>query len=271
MAPQKRDYELAFEDHFDSPELNLKNWIPVYLPQWSSTEKSRPGYLIRDSKLVLQITENQQPWCPEFNGDVKCSNLQTGLFSGPVGSTVGQHRFSKELRVREEQTAKHTYLPQYGFFEIRCRVPMLGADNVAALWMIGFEDQPNRSAEICIVELIGEKQPRHGAKVGYGTKPFADPKIKGDFYEDEFDLNLADFHTYGAEWTPEWIDFYIDGKKTRRIYESPDYPMQLMLNLYEVPVRGHSNSSNKYPIEFEIDYVRGYSKKLHTTSALVFR
>lgn len=266
MQIPKDDYQLVFEDCFESPGLNLKNWIPFYLPQWSSTEKSTPNYLIRDGKLILQITENQQPWCPEFNGDVKCSNLQTGLFSGPLDSPVGQHRFSKELRVREEQPVKHTYLPQYGFFEIRCRVPVLGADNVAALWMIGFEDEPQRCAEICVVELIGEKQPKNGALIGYGTKPFADPKIKGDFYEDEFDLNLADFHTYAAEWTPEWIDFYIDGKRTRRIHESPDYPMQLMLNLYEVPVRGHSGSSNKYPIEFEIDYVRGYSKKLHDTA-----
>ncbi len=257
----KTNYRLEFEDNFQNHELDLNNWIPVYLPQWSSTEKSRPQYSIRDGKLLLQITADQEPWCPEFNGEVKCSNLQTGLFSGPVGSTQGQHKFSEDLRVKEAQTTQRTYVPQYGLFEIRCRVPQLGTDNVAALWMIGFEDEPHRCAEICIVELIGEKQPDSGATIGYGTKPFADPKIKGDFHEDTFDLSLNDFHTYAAEWTPEWIDFYLDGQKIRRVYESPDYPMQLMLNVYEVPIEGHSPANNTYPITFEIDYVRGYGRK----------
>jgi hypothetical protein len=37
-----------------------------------------------------------------LNGDVKASNLQTGVYSGPVGSPYGQHRFSRDCLVREE-------------------------------------------------------------------------------------------------------------------------------------------------------------------------
>ncbi len=250
----------TFFDDFTSPVLNKALWIPTYLPQWSSREKTKPHYEIKGDQLILQITENQSPWSNEFNGNVKVSNLQTGVYSGPVGSSFGQHRFSDQLVVREAQPEQRTYTPQYGVFEIRCRVPNLGIDNVAALWMIGFEDKPERSAEICIVEIIGAKQPNKGAVIGYGLHPFGDPKIKDEFYEDQFDLNIQEFHTYSAEWTPEYVDFFIDNEKGRRINQSPDYPMQFMLNMYEIPIEGHDPSENVYPKDFVIDYVRGHSQ-----------
>lgn len=249
--------DCEFYDDFTDTTLNLELWIPTYLPQWSSREKTRPNYQLIDSRLILQITKDQQPWSEEFNGQVKVSNLQTGVYSGPVGSNLGQHRFAEDLVVREYQPAQQTALSLYGRFEIRCRVPNLGIDNVAALWMIGFEDEPHRSAEICIVEIIGSKQPKEGALIGYGLHPFADPKIKDEFYEDYLELDIKAFHTYAAEWTPEYIDFFVDDKFVRRIDQSPDYPMQLMLNLYEVPVEGHDPGDNQYPKEFVIDYVKG--------------
>lgn len=249
-----------FFDDFDGPVLNTSLWIPTYLPQWSSREKTCPYYRISDSQLILQITKEQQPWSEEFNGQVKVSNLQTGVYSGPLNSSEGQHRFSKELVVREAQTKQKTYTPQYGRFEIKCRVPKLGIDTVAALWMIGFEDQPERSSEICIVEIIGSKQPDEGAIIGYGVHPFGDPKIKDEFYEDHFDIDLSEFHLYAAEWTPDYVDFFIDNKHVRRINQSPDYPMQFMLNIYEVPIEGHCPNKDTYPKEFVIDYVRGHSQ-----------
>lgn len=250
--------QLAFEDQFDRPELDIDRWLPLYLPQWSSIERSRPNYELRNQNLILQITKNQLPWCPEFDGQVKVSNLQTGVWSGPEGSRSGQHRFSQDLVVREAQQPRHTYLPQYGRIEICCKVPNLGIDNVAALWMIGYEDQPQRSAEICIVEIIGTNQPEKGAVIGYGLRPFADPKIQNEFFEDHFEIDIRDFHTFTVEWYPDHLDFFIDGHLTRTIGQSPDYPMQLMLNIYEVPVKGHDPAQNQYPREFVVDWVKGW-------------
>jgi hypothetical protein len=94
---------VRFEDDFDSPTLEESLWLPAYLPHWSSREASRPRYRIESGNLVLMIEPDQQPWCPEFNGSIRLSNLQTGTFSGSLGSSIGQHRFSHECRVREEQ------------------------------------------------------------------------------------------------------------------------------------------------------------------------
>ncbi|MFY0592986.1 glycoside hydrolase family 16 protein [Roseivirga sp.] len=254
---------LEFEDDFQSGELNTEKWLPFYLPQWSSQEATRPNFCFRAGQLVLKITDDQKPWSQEFNGNVKVSNLQTGVYSGPLGSKLGQHRFAKNLIVREEQPLQTTYTPQYGYFEIRCKIPKVGIDNVFALWMIGIEDQPNRSAEICIVEIIGAKQPKKGAKVGYGLHPFGDSQIEDEFYEDEFDLDVKDFQTYAVNWTPEFVEFFINGKKVRRVHQSPDYPMQFMLNIYEVPVPSHNPKDNTYPKEFIIGYIRGYNHKIN--------
>jgi hypothetical protein len=83
-------YELEFEDTFDDDALDLERWIPHYLPHWSTRERSAARYEIADGCLRLLIEADQQPWCPELDGHVRVSSLQTGVFAGPVGSTVGQ-------------------------------------------------------------------------------------------------------------------------------------------------------------------------------------
>ena len=83
--------------------LDEKIWFPFYLPQWSSRKNSTTSYQIKDSVLTLYIADDQKPWSPEWNGDIRVSNLQSGVFSGALGSDKGQHHFRDGLVVREEQ------------------------------------------------------------------------------------------------------------------------------------------------------------------------
>ena len=87
----KTGYELEFEDTFDGEDLDRSRWLPWYLPQWSSREAAAARYRLGGGVLRLVIEADQQPWCPEFDGQTKVSSLQTGVFAGPVGSPVGQH------------------------------------------------------------------------------------------------------------------------------------------------------------------------------------
>src|SRR5690242_16367432 len=109
---EKPGYRLEFHDEFEHHELDQTRWLPFYLPQWSSRARSVPSYRLRDKQLILQIDHDQAPWCPEFDGDNRCSSIQTGVFSGPVGSSIGQHRFSPSCVVREAQEPLRTYTPQ---------------------------------------------------------------------------------------------------------------------------------------------------------------
>lgn len=256
----KSGYTLVFYDEFDDDELDRSRWLPHYLPQWSSKQSSKANYRIQDSRLILQITEDQLPWCPEFNGDVKVSNLQTGVFSGPLGSEFGQHKFSPGCIVREEQAEERLFTQQFGYFEIRAKGSG-NPNNVCGFWMIGFEDEPYKSAEICPFELKGWNVNGQQCTLGFGIHPFGDPSIHEEFFEEQMPFDPTGFHIYAVDWTEQGVDFYVDNKLIHSSKQSPNYPMQLMLNIYEIPAQeSGSRTSPVYPSEFVIDYVRCYQK-----------
>jgi Glycosyl hydrolases family 16 len=254
----KAGYELEFEDTFESSSLDEQRWIPHYLPQWSTSERTRARYALGDGLLRLRIEADQEPWCPELDGDVRVSSLQTGVFAGPVGSSVGQHRFSPDAVVREAQRARRLYTPQYGLIELRAKATDDPAAMVA-LWMIGFEDEPRRSAEICVCEIFGRDVKRDRAAVGMGVHPFGDPAIEDEFAAATLPIDAREFHVYAADWTPERVVFSVDGEEVKTVEQSPSYPMQLMLNIYEFPSDGPRDPAG-YPKEFVVDYVRGYRR-----------
>ncbi len=91
----------------------------------SSRDKTRPCYKIKDTVLSLYVSNEQKPWSEEYNGDIRVSNLQTGVF-------FGQHHFSDNLIVREEQKEEFLLTPWYGSIEMKCSC-YISEENVAAL------------------------------------------------------------------------------------------------------------------------------------------
>ena len=173
-------YELEVDERFEGPGLDKRLWVPRYLPHWTTGPASVARYEVGAGRLVLRIDEDQPAWSPEYTGGLRVSSLQTGVYAGPKDSGVGQHRWRDGLVVREEQPAVRLYTPMYGLFELRAR---FGDDptTMAALWMIGFEDEPERSAEICIVEIFGRDVGPSGTGIGMGVHPFHDPTIRDEF------------------------------------------------------------------------------------------
>src|SRR4029453_6545504 len=111
---------------------------------------------------------------------IRVSSLQTGVFAGAVGSPLGQQRFNAALVVREAQRNARLYTPQYGFFELRAKA-IDDPRCMVALWMMGYEDEPHRSSEICICEIFGRAMTPTSAEVGMGVHPFGDPSIRDEF------------------------------------------------------------------------------------------
>jgi hypothetical protein len=254
----KPGYRLEFSDGFRDATLDTSKWLTFYLPQWSSRRLAAARYSLHGSGLRLLIEKDQQPWCPEHDGAVRVSSLQTGCFSGPLGSPIGQHRFNPRLTVTEWQPTTKLYTPQYGYFETRLKAVTIPGYMVA-LWMIGFEESPEQSAEICICEIFGSQVAGGTATVGYGIHPFNDPAITDEFYHDLVDINAGNYHIYAAEWTPTQVEFFIDNVRIRTVLQSPNYPMQFMLGIYEIPDQLNGQSSREpWPKVMEVDYVRGY-------------
>jgi hypothetical protein len=251
-------YELAFEDTFDGNDLDETRWLPYYLPQWSSREASAARYEIGGGLLQLLIEADQQPWCPEFDGETRVSSLQTGIFTGPVGSTAGQSHFKPGLVVRQAQDNARLYTPQYGLFELRAKA-IDDPSCMVALWMIGYEDQPQRSAEICICEIFGRNVTPDSVGVGMGLHPFGDPTIRDEFAVEAIAINAREFHIYAAEWTPEYVAFFVDHRLVKTVEQSPGYPMQFMLGIYEFSDDGQApQPPHPYPKRFIVDYFLGY-------------
>jgi len=254
----KSGYDIEIEDSFDGPALDTSLWLPHYLPHWSSRAASGARFSLEDGALRLRIEADQPPWCPEFDGWLRVSSIQTGAFTGPVASGIGQHRFAPGLVVRQAQPNVALYTPLYGLFEMRAR----GLDdptNMVALWMIGYEDKPGRSAEICIFEIFGRDVTGDAAAIGMGVHPHADPMIVDEFSKVPMSIDIRDFHTYAAEWTEMYVAFYVDDRLIKVVRQWIAYPMQFMLGIYEFADGPEPPSpSDLYPKEFVVDWFRGW-------------
>jgi glycosyl hydrolase family 16 len=245
---------VEFDESFEGSELDRRRWLPFYLPHWSSRESSAARYSVDGGHLRLRIDADQQPWCPEFDGEVRVSSLQTGAFAGPVGSGIGQHRFDSGVVVREAQENVRLYTPLHGRIEVRAKASA-DPDTMAALWLIGYEDEPGRSAEICVCEIFGRNVADDETVVGVGVHPFGDPLIVDDFANVAVAVDAREFHVYAADWKADRIVFSVDGAPIKTVDQSPAYAMQLMLGIYEFPA-AEAGRSGSYPKEFVVDYVR---------------
>jgi hypothetical protein len=252
-ATPRGERRLEFSDGFDRGALDPERWFPAYLPHWSSRDRAAARHSFDGGKLVLEIAADQKPWCPRWDGATLVSSIQTGVFAGPLGSSVGQHRFRPELVVTEEQATARLYTPRYARIEARATA-IADPDVMVALWMIGFEDEPDRSGEICIFEIFGRDVMPASVRVGLGIHPFGDPRLVDDFEKVELPIDATQPHTYAAEWTPVGVDFLVDDRLVKHTDQAPDYPMQLMLGIYDSGLTPGGD-----PKRFVVDYVRGYA------------
>jgi Glycosyl hydrolases family 16 len=249
----------GFSDDFAAPGLDPEVWVAHYLPQWSSRAQSAATYAVAGSELRLTIPPEQGLWCPDdHRPPLRVSGIQSGVFSGPVGSTVGQQPFRDGQVVREHQPAHWGWAPHYGLLEVRARMD-LSPRSMASVWMVGLEDEPNRCGEICVFEVFGDALGADGAPtaaVGMGVHPFRDPALTDEFAAEPLAIEVAEHHVYAADWRPGRVDFLVDGEHVKTVHQAPDYPMQMMVAVFDFPERAASAPSDHVP-ELAVDYVRG--------------
>ena len=222
-------------DDFDAPQLDRSVWLPHYLPAWSSLAETRASYLIHDSRLELSIPPDQGLWCPdEHQPPLRVSGMQTGNFSGQVGSTIGQQPFRDGLLVREAQEEFRGCLVDRGTVGMRASL-YLSPRSMASLWLVGFEDEPERSGELCVMEVFGRDVEEDEALVGMGFHAFRDPRLAEDFERIRLPIDVTEPHAYEAHWDGDEATFRVDGRVVRILDAPPQYPLQLMLAVFDFP------------------------------------
>ena len=248
-----------FADDFDGPGLDTGVWVPHYLPQWSSRAESAATYELAGSELRLTIPPGHGLWCAPEHDPLRVSGVQSGVFSGPVGSTIGQQPFRHGQVVREAQAPLWGWTPRHGLLEVRARMA-LSPRSMAAVWMVGLEDEPERSAEICIFEVFGDALETRGstptAAVGMGVHPFRDPALTEEWAAERLALDVAEHHVYAADWRPGRVDFLVDGRHVRTVGQAPGYPMQMMVAVFDFPGKADAAADDHVPA-LAVDWIAG--------------
>jgi hypothetical protein len=252
------DRRLVFADDFDGSDLDPAVWLPHYLPAWSSRAETRATYEVAGSCLRLSIPPEQGQWLPgEQEPPLRVSGIQSGNFSGPVGSTVGQQPWRDGAVVREAQEPLRGWTPRGGYLEMRARA-VVTPRSMVAWWMVGLEDRPDRCAEVCVMEVFGDAvEPGRSAAVGMGLHAFRDPRVTEDFAAPRLPIDVADWHTYAVDWRAERVEFLVDGEPVRGCAGSPAYPVQMMVAVFDFPGRSTGADADAVP-ELVVDYLRGY-------------
>ena len=255
---------MAFRDDFDQPDLDTDVWLPHYLPAWSSRAQTGASYRLEESCLVLDVPVDHPTW-PVHEPPLRVSAVQSGSWSGAVGSPFGQQRFAEGLVVREEQPRFEGWLPSAergpAHVEIRCRMN-LSPRSMGALWLAGFEDDPGqvRCGELCVVEIFGRsaERRRDGAscEVGMGVKAFRDPALTQDFEAPRLPVDVSEHHTYAVDWDFDEAVFSVDGEVVRRCPRPPTYPLQLMVAIYDFPEWSVGDDDHLVP-ELVVDHIAG--------------
>lgn len=255
-ALDRTGYELAFDEDFTDPALNSDRWVAHYLPHWTTPARSAARYELRPGLLRLRIDADQPAWRVD-DGELRVSNIQTGTFSGPPGSPIGQHRHRADLAVRTAQSTRRLYTPSNGLIEAVLRASP-DPTCMLAFWLVGFEEQSaEQSGEICVAELFGSAIGPSRSGVRIGVKAHNDPRLHNDMEEVALDLDAGAWHTYTAEWTAERIRFFVDDQLVRTVNQRIDYPLQLMVDLFEFP-QDTDRDAAAYPKIGEVRAVRGY-------------
>lgn len=250
------------DERFATGPLNEAVWTPAYLPAWSSMREAAATYDLDKEGLHLTIPPGQPLWCPDLHEPpLRVSAVQSGNWSGPAGSDRGQQAFRDGLVVREEQPTRWGFTPFYGYVEVECRAT-LTPHSMFSAWMVGLEDEADRCGEITIVEVFGNTlataaDGRPIADLGCGVKALRDPRLTQDFAADPVPIDVATFHRYAVDWRPGHVDFFVDGALLKASDHAPDYPLQLILAVFDFPDAASPGESEVRTPELVVSRVLG--------------
>jgi beta-glucanase (GH16 family) len=184
-------------------------------------------------------------------------------FSAPDGK---QHGYTS-ARIKTQGR----FSQRYGRFEARIRTPY-GPGMWPAFWLLG-DNFPTTGwpacGEIDIMENLGSQSSTiHGSLHGPGYS--ADEALTGSFTFPNLQVD-EDFHIFAAEWEPNVVRFYVDGKlyETKTPADLPagkawvfDHPFFIILNLaVGGSLPGSPQASTVFPQRLLVDYVRVYSRR----------
>jgi beta-glucanase (GH16 family) len=230
--------------------------------------------------LVPEIAEQgyQLTWSDEFNGQkldttkwhyrTDSKRLSTQLAENVRVSDGLLHLLLKKQSARGKEYTGGGVISktefQYGYYEARMRVPP-GAGWHTSFWTMRYNGQntdvTDVTQELDICEQDSDNPSCYasvvhnwGAKTPNEQKHFGAKQVRTE-------QNLsADFHVYSAVFTPEKVDFYLDGKlvNTAEVNQFSHGQQSIWLTSIATLAGGKGVDDSQLPAEAVFDYVRFY-------------
>ena len=152
-------------------------------------------------------------------------------------------------------TTYKSFSQQYGYFEVNAKLPD-GAGLWPAFWMMPSNN--SAASELDIFEMLG------------ANPSTINSTTHGSYYNNGISqaFSVADtstaFHTYGVDWQPDTVTFYMDGVKlgSAPTPATMNSPMYMLLNLGVGGASswgGAPNASTVFPATMQINWVRAFS------------
>lgn len=249
MENVKKAYHLVWSDEFlyeGAPDLDKWNY-DLGNHQWANKElqayTDRPDNVyVKDGKLTIRAIK-------EKDGEREYTSTRL--------TTYGKCSW------------------QYGLFEFRVKLPK-GKGSWPAVWMLPDSIKNGNKwpgcGEIDIIEHTGKKENElffslHSERHNHTRKDTKQYTV----YK-EFSGVCEEFHDYMMEWTPEYVEFYVDGKSVCRFNKSDDpedqsvaawpfdQPFYLIFNIAVGGTVGGEVDETALPYIMEVEYVRVYQK-----------
>ena len=243
------------EDDLTGPLLRGDLWIDHYLPHWTTSERSAARYDLDAEGLRLRIDADQLDWRPE-DAPMRVSNLQTGLSAGPLGSTRGTHRHREDgLVVRTPASTSLLWAPSAGRVEVTVSASA-DPDCMLAVWLVGAEHrEPQHSGEVCLFEIDADSVGSARPVARCGLKAHHDPRLRTDMTEVVLPVDPGGPHTWTVVWGGGATTIACEGVVLRRLDQAPDYPLVLMVDLFEI-----GEPRGRYPKTARVHGVRGWDE-----------
>ena len=235
-------------------DMNDPNWDTVFYDDFTTSRSWRPSdwYSIPDllwrarpenhithGDREGQIYEGVVKLVSEFDATNRIPTHQYALPNGISYPTeTDLYFFSGEIDI-----VSTTF--KYGYFEIRCKLP-LHRGSFPAFWLVG--GGPSSYEEIDIFEY--SKGDCEGDTLrGHSSGIWHNPASAGCFdtingvtgknyakvhhHLPESSPDLGQYHTFGCEWMPDYVKWYRDGNLIAEYYDTnhiPQYPKTLKAN-----------------------------------------
>ena len=243
-----------FRDDFDGAELDTRVWVPALPADVELARRERGDVRGRRVRAAADDPARSRGCGARTATTRRCGSRASSRACSRArsGARAGNSRSATVSSSASLQPTQWGWTPHYGLLEVRARMD-LGPRSMASVWMVGIEDRPERSGEICIFEVFGDVLEDGIAAVGAGVHPFRDPALSDEFDAPRMQIDVSQPHVYAADWRPGRVDFLIDGRRVKTVRPGAGLPDADDARGVRLPSEGDSD----HVPELAVDHVRG--------------